>query len=30
MAQSSDHKCQKCGKTFTSARELDEHAKQCK
>ena len=30
MAQTNQQKCQKCGKTFTSAQELSEHAKQCK
>lgn len=30
MAETTQHKCQQCGKTFTSARELQEHGKQCK
>ena len=30
MAQTNQHKCQHCGKTFTSERELNEHEKQCK
>lgn len=30
MTQTNQHKCQKCGQTFTSERELSEHAKQCK
>jgi hypothetical protein len=30
MPQANQQKCHKCGKTFPSQRELNEHEKQCK